>query len=115
LQYAWKRVFSSLNFLKPQKGDVIMKKLIAAVALSLFCTGIAAAAGPATIVLQAKNGNVTFPHQKHHGMMACTSCHENAAGGKIAALGKDWAHKTCKGCHTDKGKGPTKCSECHKK
>ena len=95
-----------------------MKKLIlAALALSVFCAGIATAAevGNAVVVLPAKNGNVTFPHKKHQDAMACTTCHETDKGGKIAALGKDWAHKTCKGCHADKGKGPTKCSECHVK
>ena len=93
-----------------------MKRMIlAALALSLFCAGIAAAADNATVVLPAKNGNVTFPHKKHADAMACTTCHESDKGGKIAALGKDWAHKTCKGCHADKGKGPTKCGECHVK
>jgi len=93
-----------------------MKKLIlAAFALSLICAGYASAAGSAVIVLPAKNGNITFPHKKHQEAVACKSCHDNDQGGKITALGKDWAHKTCKGCHADKGKGPTKCSECHVK
>ena len=34
--------------------------------------------------------------------------------GKIEGFGKDFAHKTCKGCHTDGKKGPTSCKECHK-
>ena len=93
-----------------------MKKVILATfALSLFCAGYATAADNAVVVLPAKNGNVTFPHKMHADAMACTTCHETDKGGKIAALGKDWAHKTCKGCHADKGKGPTKCSDCHKK
>lgn len=94
-----------------------MKRIIAAFALTLFCAGLAVAADQAVVVLPAKNGNVTFPHQKHKDMkeITCTACHETEKGGKIADLGKDWAHKTCKGCHTDKGKGPTKCNECHKK
>ena len=94
----------------------MMKRMIAAVALTLFCAGFAAADN-AVVVLPAKNGNVTFPHKKHQDMkeMACTTCHESAKGGKIAALGKDWAHKTCKGCHEEKKMGPTKCGECHKK
>lgn len=94
-----------------------MKKIIAAIALSLFCAGLAPAADDAVVVLPAKNGNVTFPHKKHKDMkeITCTACHETDKGGKIADLGKDWAHKTCKGCHTDKKKGPTKCNECHKK
>jgi len=94
-----------------------MKRVIAAVALSIFCAGFAAAADNTVVSLPAKNGNVTFPHKKHQDMkeMKCTNCHETDKGGKIANLGKDWAHKTCKGCHTEKGAGPTKCNECHKK
>ena len=94
-----------------------MKRIIAALALTMFSAGLAGAAGDAVVVLPAKNGNVTFPHKKHQDMkeMACTTCHESDKGGKIAALGKDWAHKTCKGCHEDKKMGPTKCAECHKK
>lgn len=94
-----------------------MKKIIAAVALSIFCSGLAVAADEAVVVLPAKNGNVTFPHKKHKDMkeLKCTNCHETDKGGKIADLGKDWAHKTCTGCHKEKGKGPTKCTECHKK
>jgi len=91
------------------------KQILAALALSIFCAGFAAAADNTVVVLPAKNGNVTFPHKKHQDMMACTTCHETDKGGKIASLGKDWAHKTCKGCHADKNKGPTKCSECHVK
>ncbi|GFO62224.1 cytochrome c family protein [Geomonas paludis] len=94
-----------------------MRRAIAAAVLTLFCAGLAYAADETVVVLPAKNGNVTFPHKKHKDMteMKCTNCHETDKGGKIADLGKDWAHKTCKGCHTDKGKGPTKCNECHKK
>jgi cytochrome c553 len=72
-----------------------MKRIIAAFALTLFCAGFAAADNT-VVVLPAKNGNITFPHKKHQEMkeMACTKCHETDKGGKIAALGKDWAHKT---------------------
>ena len=44
----------------------------------------------------------------------CSKCHSKAPG-KIAELDKDWAHNTCKKCHSEGGKGPTKCGECHKK
>jgi len=90
-------------------------RIIAAFALSLFCVALAAAADNAVVILPASQGNVTFPHKKHADAMACTTCHETDKGGKIAALGKDWAHKTCKACHETKKAGPTKCSECHKK
>ena len=90
-----------------------MKKVIAAVALTVFAAGTAMAAD---IILPAKNGNITFNHSKHQEQLKdCKICHESEKGGKIAGLGKDWAHKTCKGCHEEKKAGPTKCGECHKK
>ena len=92
-----------------------MKRIISAMALTLFCAGVAGAMDDTIVVLSAKNGDITFPHKKHKDMIACTTCHETDKGGKIAALGKDWAHKTCTGCHKEKKMGPTKCSECHKK
>ena len=93
-----------------------MKRIIAAAALTLFTAGMAFAAGPATITLPTKMGTVTFPHAKHQEMLKdCKKCHATDAGGKIEGFGKDMAHKTCKGCHTEMGKGPTKCGDCHKK
>ncbi|GAB4293411.1 MAG: cytochrome c3 family protein [Desulfuromonadia bacterium] len=95
-----------------------MKRIITAISLTLFAATAVIAAGPESVTLPAKNGNVTFPHKKHQEIKlekGCTACHEQAAGGKIAGLGKDWAHKTCKGCHSAMNKGPTKCGECHKK
>ena len=90
-----------------------MKKIIAAVMLTLFCAATAMAAD--TITLPAKNGNVTFDHKKHQeSLKDCKVCHEKEPG-KIEGLSKDWAHKTCKGCHAEKNMGPTKCGECHKK
>ena len=90
-----------------------MKKIIAAAALTIFTVGTAMAAD--SITLPAKNGDITFPHKKHQELLKdCKLCHEKGPG-KIEGLGKDWAHKTCKGCHEDKKMGPTKCSDCHKK
>lgn len=90
-----------------------MKRIIAAAALTIFAVGSAMAAD--TITLPAKNGNVAFPHKKHQELLKdCKACHEKAPG-KIEGLGKDWAHKTCKGCHETRKAGPTKCAECHKK
>ena len=90
-----------------------MKTIIAAVALTLFTASLAMAAD--TITLPAKNGNITFNHKMHQEMLKdCKICHEKAPG-KIEGFGKDFAHKTCKGCHTDKAAGPTKCADCHKK
>ncbi|HJV33937.1 cytochrome c7 [Geomonas sp.] len=91
-----------------------MKKIIVLTAAALALTsGVVFAAD--TITLPAKNGNVTFNHKKHQEQLKdCKICHEKGPG-KIEGFGKDMAHKTCKGCHADKGAGPTKCSECHKK
>lgn len=75
----------------------------------------AAAAGADTITLPASMGAVTFPHRKHQGLLqSCDRCHDGKQG-KIVALGKEWAHQTCKGCHAEMKTGPTSCSGCHKK
>lgn len=90
-----------------------MKNLILAATLVMFSAGAALAAD--TITLPAKNGDVTFTHKKHQEILKdCKICHEKGAG-KIEGFGKDLAHKSCKGCHADKGAGPTKCADCHKK
>jgi predicted CXXCH cytochrome family protein len=90
-----------------------MKKIFAAVALTLTCAVAAMAAD--TITLPAKNGNITFNHKKHQeALKDCKACHEKGPG-KIEGFGKDVAHKLCKGCHETKKAGPTKCGECHKK
>jgi hypothetical protein len=91
-----------------------MKLFVATVTAVLFTVGIAWSSD--TVILPAKNGDVIFPHAKHKEIKKdCTPCHEKGKGGKIAGLGKDWAHKTCKGCHEELKKGPTKCGDCHKK
>ncbi|MDD2899458.1 MAG: cytochrome c3 family protein [Desulfuromonadaceae bacterium] len=89
--------------------------IIAIIIISVFA-GTALAAD--VIELPASMGKVTFPHKKHQEMLKdCKKCHEKGPG-KIKELGKDWAHKTCKGCHTEGfngKKGPTACKDCHKK
>ena len=90
-----------------------MEKVITAVALIMFSATTVLAAD--TMTFQTKNGDVTFPHKKHQEMLKdCKICHEKGPG-KIQDFSKEWAHKTCRGCHSDKGAGPTKCAECHKK
>ncbi len=76
--------------------------------------GVIAAAGPDTVTLKAKNGDVTFSHKAHAGMMECSACHEGTPG-KMTPMGRDAGHKLCLDCHKAKGAGPTKCGECHKK
>ncbi len=91
-----------------------MKRIISAVAVTIFCAGTALAAD--TITLPAKNGNIAFPHKKHQEMLKnCKLCHEKTPGKIEGGVDKDWAHKTCKGCHESGKAGPTKCGECHKK
>lgn len=90
-----------------------MKRIISAIVLTLFASSMAMAAD--TIILPAKNGNITFPHKQHQELLKdCKKCHEKGPG-KIEGFGKDFAHKSCKGCHEEMKKGPTKCGECHKK
>ena len=90
-----------------------MNKLIATLALTLIAAGTALAAD--TMTFPAKNGTVTFEHKLHQQRVGdCKTCHEKGPG-KIEGFGKEWAHKTCKGCHEQKKAGPTKCGECHKK
>ncbi len=92
-----------------------MTKFIVAVAAALSFS-VAFATGPETITLNAKPGNVTFPHKAHQDKgLKCTTCHATDKGGKIEGFGKDKAHGTCVECHKTGGKGPTKCAECHKK
>jgi hypothetical protein len=86
-----------------------MKKIMVALCLVAFA-GSAFAADSITM----KKG-VVFNHKAHSELLKdCTKCHKAATGGKIEGFGKDWAHKTCKGCHTEMKKGPTACKECHK-
>jgi outer membrane biosynthesis protein TonB len=69
---------------------------------------------PKTVVYEASNGSVTFDHQVHSSQLACDSCHTTDPPIKVE-LGKDKAHQLCKGCHQEKGAGPTQCNGCHKK
>ncbi len=89
-----------------------MKKMLVLALLVLFAAASAMAAD--TVTLQAKNGNVSFNHKVHGEKVGCKACHPEATPGKLE-LDKDSGHKLCKDCHTEKGAGPTKCNECHKK
>lgn len=90
-----------------------MRKTIALLFATLAWMPAALAAD--TIVFPSKNGNVTFAHKRHTELLReCRNCHEKAPG-KISNFGKDYAHKTCKGCHEVRGAGPTRCNLCHRK
>ena len=89
-----------------------MKRVLAAAVLVMFAAAPGFAAD--TVVLKAKNGNISFNHKAHSATNDCKTCHGEGTPGKLT-LGKDAAHKLCKGCHETKKQGPTKCGECHKK
>ena len=51
-----------------------MKKIVALIAALTFVGSVSAmAAGPETITLNAKNGNVTFHHKKHQERLKVTA------------------------------------------
>ncbi|OHB25625.1 MAG: cytochrome C [Desulfuromonadaceae bacterium GWC2_58_13] len=87
-----------------------MKKLIIAAMLVAFAAAPALAAD--TVVMQAKNGNVTFNHKAHADKLGCEACHQGEPA--MIELNKDSAHALCKECHKAQS-GPTKCGDCHKK
>jgi predicted CXXCH cytochrome family protein len=74
--------------------------------------GQAPAHGPETVVLTAKNGDITFSHARHAEMVECRICHGEGAPGAID-LDRDSGHQLCRGCHEEQGAGPVKCAECH--
>jgi hypothetical protein len=87
-----------------------MKKIVVTMLALVVFVGSALAAPE---VIQLKN-RVKFRHQAHMTYTGtCSKCHLNGIG-KIPGFGKEWAHKNCKGCHAEMGKGPNKCSGCHK-
>lgn len=96
-----------------------MNKIFAGIVAALvLSTGVAFAADPpATIVIDNKNGKVTFHHKEHQDRLKgdCLKCHATKEGGKIEGFNKEKAHGLCKKCHETGKKGPTKCTECHKK
>jgi len=69
---------------------------------------------PETIVFEASFGNVIFPHLMHSSTFECSTCHGVGTPG-LFGLDKDKAHALCKGCHQEKGAGPTACTGCHQK
>jgi hypothetical protein len=92
-----------------------MKRIVAVAAVMFAFAAVAVDAPKNPIVLDAKQGKVTFNHSKH-AAAKCETCHVGqATPGKIGKMEKDAAHKLCQECHKTGGKGPTKCAECHKK
>ncbi len=108
-----------------------MKRLITVLlAVAFLATGalvaVASEKGEAEYTFEAKNGNITFPHEAHQGIVedcktchhegveagACRTCHTKEKGD--VPTFKSAAHKMCKSCHKAQA-GPTKCSGCHVK
>ncbi|BET58169.1 cytochrome c7 [Geobacter sp. 60473] len=89
-----------------------MKRTVIFFAAMILTASVGLAAD--VILFSSKNGAVTFTHKRHSEFVReCRSCHEKTPG-KRKNFGKDYAHKTCKGCHEVRGAGPTKCKLCHK-
>ena len=76
--------------------------------------GTQAVIAPEMVTLEAKNGNITFPHQMHGQMFGCDACHTGETPA-LLELDMSSGHSLCRGCHEEKGAGPTKCAGCHKK
>jgi hypothetical protein len=93
--------------------STLSKSVAQIIFVSLLSAFVTTSFADDNIKLPASQGKVNFPHKLHiHLLKDCSKCHENKPG-RIANLGKDWAHKTCKGCHTEMKKGPTACKGCH--
>jgi len=110
-----------------------MKKAFAFLAAAALLTAVAgvmiAADAPATILYETKQGNVTFPHQKHVDAAKgdCKACHDTLfKQAKSGDLGyKAAMHKTaetnktsCGACHHAGGasfESKANCAKCHEK
>lgn len=76
---------------------------------------------PGLFVFSASKGDVKFNHELHLIALkdeGCIPCHHTQtpkAGDIKTRFDERVAHYFCRGCHRDKGKGPTECHQCHKK
>jgi mono/diheme cytochrome c family protein len=109
------------------KGRIVMKKIMmlltVTILVSAFATiTLATTKGPEEVKYTPKMGTVTFNHAAHQGRTDCATCHHNEGFDQCkschgvdakAPKAKDAFHKTCKSCHKELKKGPTKCKECH--
>jgi len=71
------------------------------------------------IVFPASKGNVHFSHDFHVMVLKneeCIPCHKTntpSAKDTKSRFDQRVAHYFCRGCHLDKGRGPTECHGCH--
>jgi hypothetical protein len=72
-----------------------------------------------TFKFKSSKGDVTFDHDLHVREMkndACLPCHrvQSPTPEYVSSRFEErTAHSFCRGCHRQKGKGPTECHECH--
>lgn len=70
-------------------------------------------------IFKADRGDVRFNHDLHIAEMkseSCIPCHKTDKPTKentMSRFDQRLAHYFCKGCHREKGRGPTECHECH--
>lgn len=71
-------------------------------------------------IFPASKGDVVFDHNMHQQRMeaeGCIPCHKTN-NPTITAVRPRFeeriAHYFCRGCHHEKGRGPTECPQCHK-
>ena len=97
-----------------------MKLFATILAAAVLSAGVAIAAEKEAptkpIVLEAKQGKVTFKHDTHKATK-CEACHSEKGFPQDSKtkLSKDAAHAVCHDCHKKEKKGPQKCVDCHKK
>jgi len=108
-----------------------MKKIASVIAvvfvLIVVTSGVYAAGKDVIEFKGGAFGKVTFNHKAHQDMgISCNTCHHKDEAGKEQACStchtkdskvkaKDAYHNSCKKCHEEGKKGPTKCGDCHKK
>lgn len=81
----------------------------------IICVALASPIQAANVITFGSSESiVVFPHKEHQEILGgCTECHGTKEPGPIARSGKEWAHATCIGCHSENKAGPVECSDCH--
>jgi len=108
-----------MNPVRIQRGEHHMKFFASIIAAAVLTAGVAIAADKEAptkpLVLEAKQGKVTFKHDTHK-TVKCEVCHSDKGfPQEMKNIGKDKAHAVCHDCHKKEKKGPQKCVDCHKK
>lgn len=99
---------------------LILTASTASVAQNDYSIKIDPSNGNRFFTFKSDKGAVIFNHDLHQDIMktdSCIPCHKTKTptkGHTMTRFDQRYAHAFCKGCHKDKGKGPTECHECHK-